>query len=128
MEVVRREDVEGDTEYEPGMEHFFGIGNHCGANDITMTYGTLEQGDETRAHYHVKSDLALYILSGTMRMTAWDRDFNTTTAEFSADSFCYVPEGEIHQAEPVGEEDVEVIACYNNAGSGYDTQKHFVDV
>ncbi len=128
MYVVRRADVAPDGTYERSMQHFFGVGKHAGAHELTMTYGTLKPAARTRAHYHLKSDLALYILAGRAKMVTYDENYSRREALLEADTFCFVPRGQIHVMENMSEEEpVVVIACYNHAGSGRDTGKVFVE-
>jgi uncharacterized RmlC-like cupin family protein len=120
--------VNADTAYEPTMEHRFGIDSSCGSTELNMHTAYLEPGAATRAHFHVKSDAGIFILEG--EGTWLMRDQNNVTQEIVSrpGDYVFIPRGVIHKVvNRSPHQRFALVAAYNNAGTGEDTLKFYVE-
>jgi uncharacterized RmlC-like cupin family protein len=90
------QNIEGVT-YEKTMTHYFGVGEHCGSTQLNMHIAYLEAGRETRAHFHIRSDIAQYVIEGECTLVTWDQDFNRTERVIRKGDFSFIPRGTIHK-------------------------------
>ncbi|SFP20435.1 Cupin domain-containing protein [Actinomadura madurae] len=129
--VVRSADVARETDYEATMPHEFGIGPHTGSARLNVHAAYLPPGARTRAHYHLHSDAAGYVLEGRLRLVTWNEDYERLEQEVSAGDYLYVPRGVIHQF--VNASDTErfgVLGIYNDGlydGNGRPAGKFYTE-
>ena len=66
--------------YETTMKHYFGVGEWCGSTDVNMHVAYLDPGEETRAHFHLRADIALFVIEGESTMITYDQNYVPTVA------------------------------------------------
>lgn len=113
--------------YETTMKHYFGVGSWCGSTDLNMHLAELAPGQQTRAHYHVRADIALYVIEGESEMITWDQDYQPTTTVLRAGDFAFIPRGTIHKDVNNTDKVFRLVAAYNNVGTGPETLKVYVE-
>lgn len=126
--VSRLRDLKADDEYEPTMDHWFGVGEHCGSNEMVLQIAQLEPGQSTRAHYHVVADTGCYVLEGSCRITTWTKDGVEEERIIEREDFLYIPRGVPHRfANASTTEIFRLLGVYNCVGSGAKTEKYFTE-
>jgi len=124
--VTSLDDVRGES-YETTMSHHFGIGAHCGSTDLNMHVAYLEPGRETRAHFHLRSDIAMLVLEGESTLVTWDQNFNRTERTIKKGDFVFIPRGVIHKDINRSGARFGLVACYNHVGTGPESLKIYVE-
>ena len=128
VHVTRNEDIARDDQYEPTMEHRFGIGEHCGSHELNIHTAYLEPGASTRAHYHIYSDLGAFVLEGGCTVVTWDKEHKREERSISAGDFVYVPRGVTHKmVNKSADTRFGLVASYNNTGTGEGSGKFHVE-
>ena len=127
--VIKVDSLKPNREYEKSMTHRFGVTDDTvAAEKITMTRGSIGPGKRTRAHYHVNAELAMFVLSGRVRCIFGMPGVETHEEIAEANSFIYVPRGEVHIFENLSQtESAEWIAAYGGVPSGEATGKFAVE-
>lgn len=113
--IVKQSDVDLETTYEATMPHRFGIGIHNGSPRLNVHTAYLEPGMETRAHYHVYSDGAGYLVQGEVTVVSWTHDYERVEYKLSAGDFTFTPRGFVHKM--INESKTEtavVLGIYND--------------
>ena len=95
--VVQGSEVQAETGYEATMPHGFGIGTQTGSARLNVHTAYLEPGQATRAHFHLYSDAASYILEGELLLLTWNENYEKLEQEVNAGDFLYIPRGVIHK-------------------------------
>lgn len=113
--------------YETTMSHFFGVGAHCGSRQLNMHVAYLEPGQQTRAHFHLRSDIALYVIEGESRMITWNQNYERVERVIKKGDFGFIPRGTIHKDINHTTERFGLVAAYNNVGTGPETLKIYVE-
>ncbi len=113
--------------YETTMAHYFGVGEHCGSTDLNMHVAYLDPGEETRAHYHIRSDIALFVIEGESVMITWDQNHVATEHHLKKGDFAFIPRGTIHKDINTSSARFGLVAAYNNVGTGPETLKVYVE-
>lgn len=119
-------DVEASS-YETTMSHHFGVGEHCGSTDLNMHVAYLEPGEQTRAHYHLRSDIALYVIEGESTMITWNQNHERTERIIKQGDFGFIPRGTIHKDINNSGARFGLVAAYNNVGTGPETLKVYAE-
>ncbi len=120
--VISMKDLEG-VSYEESMTHFFGVGENCGSTQINMHVAYMESGEQSRAHFHIRSDIAFYVIEGECTQVFWDQDFNRIERTIRKGDFVFVPRGTIHKNINNSGARFGLCAAYNNVGTGPETLK-----
>lgn len=115
------------TSYETTMDHFFGVGAHCGSHDLNMHVAYLDPGESTRAHYHLRSDIAFYVIEGESTMITWNQDHEPQERVLRQGDFGFIPRGVIHKDINNSGARFGLVAAYNNVGTGPETLKFYVE-
>lgn len=115
------------TSYEQNLTHYFGIGAHCGSTDINMHVAHLPAGKRGRAHFHLRSDIALFVLDGEATMITWNQNYEKNERIVKKGDFVFVPRGTLHNEYNHTDEEFVLIACYNNVGTGPESLKIYVE-
>lgn len=115
------------TAYEENLTHRFGVGSFCGSTDLNMHVAFIEPGNESRAHFHLRSDIALFVLEGESTMITWNQDYERTERILKKGDFAFIPRGVIHKDVNHTDERFTLIACYNNVGTGPESLKVYVE-
>jgi uncharacterized RmlC-like cupin family protein len=107
------EQIPTDTVYEKGLAIDFGINDGtCGARRITMGHTIIPAGSRNMRHYHAHSEAGMYILRGRLKVLIGP-DGAVEEYEVGPDTFCYVPQGEIHGLINLSDtEEAELVFCY----------------
>lgn len=95
--VTRSKDVQAGSTYEATMPHAFGVGTHTGSMKLNVHTAYLEPGQATRAHYHLFSDGACYVLEGELLLVTYNENYEKSEQEVDAGDFIYIPRGVIHK-------------------------------
>lgn len=113
--------------YETTMKHYFGVGEWCGSTDVNMHVAYLDPGEETRAHYHVRADIALFVIEGESTMITWDQNHVPTEHHLKQGDFGFIPRGTIHKDINKTGARFGLVAAYNNVGTGPESLKVYVE-
>ncbi len=95
--VVKGSDVKAETGYEATMPHGFGIGTQTGSPRLNVHTAYLEPGQATRAHFHLHSDGACYVLEGQITLVTYTENYEKLEQKVAAGDFIYIPRGVIHK-------------------------------
>jgi uncharacterized RmlC-like cupin family protein len=95
--VVKGSDVKAESGYEATMPHGFGIGTQTGSKTLNVHTAYLEPGQATRAHFHLYSDGACYVLEGEILLVTYNENYEKLEQEVRAGDFIYIPRGVIHK-------------------------------
>lgn len=115
------------TQYEGKMDHFFGIGENCGSTQLNMLCAFMESGEESRAHFHIRSDIAWFVIEGECTHVTWDQDFNRSERTIRKGDFVFVPRGTVHKDINNSGARFGLVSAYNNVGTGPETLKVYVE-
>ena len=95
--VVKGSDVKAESGYEATMPHGFGIGTQTGSKTLNVHTAYLEPGQATRAHFHLYSDGACYVLEGEILLVTYNENYEKLEQVVRAGDFIYIPRGVIHK-------------------------------
>jgi uncharacterized RmlC-like cupin family protein len=126
--VIKLEDIEASGKYEPGLRHRFGLTDAtCDAKNICMLRASIPPGNRIRAHFHLKAETCIYILSGRAQVIMGAPGMQDEVYEVGPNTFVYMDEGEIHNFINLSQEEtVELVASYS-APNGEATRKVYIE-
>jgi quercetin dioxygenase-like cupin family protein len=112
--IIRAGDYTADTSYEPPLVIGFGIDSKTVERPpAAMGKTVVPPGGRNQAHYHVKCDACLFIISGSLRFHMGDPDGEREVWVANAGDFVHVPRGEIHGTENASDtEEAHLVFCY----------------
>lgn len=79
----------------------------------------LNEGGVVEPHWHTNAGELVYIVKGKTRITILSPNGNVETLEVNAGEGAFAPASYFHNIENIGEEEVQVIAFFNNAAPDY---------
>jgi uncharacterized RmlC-like cupin family protein len=124
--IIKLKDFDREI-YEPPLRARRGVRSETvGAPiKITMQHATVPPGGRNQRHYHVKCEVAMFILKGRLRMF-FGPDQDEGIAE--AGDFVYISQGEIHGLMNLSDtEPAEVLSSYSGVGSFDEAKTIFVE-
>lgn len=93
-----------------GMLKWFASREIGNSGHLTVGEATINKGQSNPAHWHPNSDEVLHLIQGHIMNRVGDKEY-----EMVAGDTVTIPEGIVHQARNIGDEDAIMIVSYNTA-------------
>jgi quercetin dioxygenase-like cupin family protein len=111
---IRRSPGEGPTVVNPlGGPLVFKVLGHQTRGLLTVFESTAAPGEGPPLHLHVNEDEVVYVLEGTLRFKLGD-----DTQPAPSGAFVYIPRGEPHTWQNIGEAPARFLAIFTPAAPG----------